>query len=74
MNRRSAARPDGGALLAEADRIRAMSPGPLRDSVDLIREERNCRGDNPRSSQRGEAPARQGASIVPRKKKRGPVR
>lgn len=38
-----AARPERGDLLAEADRIRAMSPGPLRDSVDLIREERDRR-------------------------------
>ncbi len=39
----AAARPERNELLAEADRIRAMSPGPLRDSVDLIREERDRR-------------------------------
>lgn len=38
-----AARPDRSELIAEADRIRAMTPGPLRDSVALIREERDRR-------------------------------
>lgn len=28
-------------LIAEADRIRAMTPGPLEDSVSLLREERD---------------------------------
>ncbi|MDE0349516.1 MAG: hypothetical protein OXM56_07400 [Gammaproteobacteria bacterium] len=36
-----AARPDRGALLAEADRIRAMTPGPLTDSTVLLREDRD---------------------------------
>lgn len=35
-----AARPDRADLVAEADRIRAMSAGPLEDSVVLLREER----------------------------------
>lgn len=36
-----AARPDRRALLAEADRIRAMTPGPLTDSAVLLREDRD---------------------------------
>lgn len=36
-----AARPDRRALLAEADRIRAMTPGPLTDSTVLLREDRD---------------------------------
>ena len=35
-----AARADRRALLAEADRIRAMTPGPLTDSTVLLREDR----------------------------------
>ncbi len=30
-------------LIAEADRIRAMPPGPLEDSVLLLREDRDSR-------------------------------
>ena len=37
------ARPDRAALLAEADRIRAMTPGPLEDSVSLLRQDRDGR-------------------------------
>ena len=32
-----------GELLAEADRIRAMTAGVLPDSTDLIREDRDSR-------------------------------
>ena len=38
-----AARPDRAALLAETDRIRAMTPGPLEDSVSLLRQDRDTR-------------------------------
>ena len=38
-----AARPDRTELVAEADRIRAMSAGPLEDSVSLLREDRDRR-------------------------------
>ena len=41
-----AARPGRSELLAEADRIRAMAPGPLRDSVSLLRADRD-RDDDP---------------------------
>ena len=34
---------DRAELLAEADRIRAMSAGPLEDSVSLLRDDRACR-------------------------------
>lgn len=35
-----AARPERSELIAEADRIRAMTPDPLEDSVSLLREDR----------------------------------
>ena len=38
-----AARPQRTALIAEADRIRAMTPGPLEDSVILLRQDRDNR-------------------------------
>ena len=38
-----AARPGRSELLAEADRIRAMAPGQLTDSVSLLREDRDSR-------------------------------
>lgn len=38
-----AARPDRAALLAETDRIRAMTAGPLEDSVSLLRRDRDSR-------------------------------
>ena len=38
-----AARPDRTELIAEADRVRAMTPGPLDDSVPLLREDRDSR-------------------------------
>lgn len=38
-----AARPARAELIAEADRIRAMTPGPLEDSVLLLREDRDSR-------------------------------
>ena len=38
-----AARPDRAELLAEADRIRAMTAGVLPDSSDLIRGDRDSR-------------------------------
>ncbi len=38
-----AARPDRAALLAETDRIRAMTAGPLEDSVSLLRQDRASR-------------------------------
>lgn len=36
-------RPHRADLLVEADRIRAMSDGPLEDSVSLLREARDSR-------------------------------
>lgn len=38
-----AARPGRSKLLAEADRIRAMAPGQLTDSVSLLRKDRDSR-------------------------------
>ncbi|MXY25994.1 MAG: hypothetical protein F4Y45_15935 [Acidobacteria bacterium] len=38
-----AAKPGRAELVAEADRIRAMSGGPLEDSVSLLREDRERR-------------------------------
>ena len=38
-----AARPERAELIAEADRIRAMTAGPLEDSVSLLREDRDNR-------------------------------
>ena len=38
-----AARPDRAALIAETDRIRAMTAGPLQDSVSLLRQDRDSR-------------------------------
>ena len=38
-----AARPGRGELIAEADRIRAMTAGPLQDSVSLLRQARDSR-------------------------------
>ena len=38
-----AARPNRTALIAEADRVRTMTPGPLDDSVPLLREDRDSR-------------------------------
>ena len=38
-----AARPDRAALLAETDRIRALTAGPLEDSVALLRQDRDSR-------------------------------
>ena len=38
-----AARPERAELIAEADRIRAMTAGPLEDSVILIRQDRDSR-------------------------------
>ena len=38
-----AARPDRAELLAETDRIRAMTVGPLEDSVSLLRQDRDSR-------------------------------
>ena len=38
-----AARPRRTELIAEADRVRAMTPGPLEDSVMLLRQERDSR-------------------------------
>lgn len=37
------AQPDRHELIAEADRIRAMTPGPLPDSTPLIRMDRDRR-------------------------------
>ena len=37
------ARPRRSDLLEEADRIRAMTPGPLTDSVELLRADRDSR-------------------------------
>ena len=37
------ARPDRSELIADADRIRAMTPGPLPDSTDLVRQDRDHR-------------------------------
>ena len=38
-----AARPQRRELIAEADRIRAMTTGPLEDSVSILREDRDSR-------------------------------
>ena len=38
-----AARPQRTGLIAEADRVRAMTPGPLEDSVLLLRQDRDSR-------------------------------
>lgn len=38
-----AARPRRTELIAEADRVRAMTPGPLDDSVTLLRQDRDSR-------------------------------
>ena len=38
-----AARPERSKLIAEADRIRAMTAGPLEDSVSLLRKDRDSR-------------------------------
>ena len=38
-----AVRPERKELIAEADRIRAMSPGPLEDCVTLLRQDRDGR-------------------------------
>jgi plasmid stability protein len=38
-----AARPERSKLIAEADRIRAMTAGPLEDSLSLLREDRDSR-------------------------------
>lgn len=38
-----AARPDRAELLAQTDRIRAMTAGPLEDSVALLRKDRDSR-------------------------------
>ena len=38
-----AARPGRRELIAEADRIRAMTAGPLEDSVSLLRQARDNR-------------------------------
>ena len=38
-----AARPERAELIAEADRIRAMTSGPLEDSVSLLRQDRDSR-------------------------------
>ena len=38
-----AARPDRATLIAETDRIRAMTAGPLADSVSLLRQDRDRR-------------------------------
>ena len=35
--------PDRSELIAEANRIRAMTPGPLPDSTDLLRQDRDRR-------------------------------
>ena len=37
------ARPDRCELIAEANRIRAMTPGPLPDSTELLRQDRDRR-------------------------------
>ena len=37
------ARADRRELIAEADRIRAMTPGPLSDSTELLRQDRDRR-------------------------------
>lgn len=39
----NAARPQRRELMAEADRIRAMTIGPLEDSVSILREDRDSR-------------------------------
>ena len=39
----NAARPQRRELIAEADRIRAMTTGPLEDSVSILREDRDSR-------------------------------
>ena len=39
----SATRPDRAELMAETDRIRTMTPGPLVDSVSLLRQDRDKR-------------------------------
>ena len=38
-----AARPDRAALIAQTDRIRAMTAGPLKDSLSLLRHDRDRR-------------------------------
>ena len=38
-----AARPQRAELIAEADRVRAMTNGPLEDSVSLLRQDRDSR-------------------------------
>ena len=38
-----AASPERAELIAEADRIRAMTTGPLEDSVSLLRRDRDSR-------------------------------
>ena len=38
-----AARPKRTELIAQADRVRAMTPGPLEDSVTLLRQDRDSR-------------------------------
>ena len=38
-----AARPQRAELIAEADRVRSMTPGPLEDSVALLRQDRDSR-------------------------------
>ena len=38
-----AARPNRAGLIAETDRIRAMTAGPLEDSVSLLRQDRDSR-------------------------------
>lgn len=38
-----AARPQRTELIAQADRVRAMTPGPLEDSVTLLRRDRDSR-------------------------------
>ena len=39
----SATRPDRAELIAETDLIRTMTPGPLEDSVSLLRQDRDNR-------------------------------
>ena len=38
-----AARPHRSELIAQADRVRSMTPGPLVDSVTLLRQDRDSR-------------------------------
>ena len=38
-----AARPQRTELIAQADRVRSMTPGPLEDSVTLLRQDRDSR-------------------------------